>query len=660
MRAGRLHLELDGIDAWAVRFGGLEIARRIYPAVRDAWWGTVAPVVSGLEVETTQTTFSAHFSALHQTDSVDFAWEGAIVGTTEGVVEYEMTGRAQRAFRCARIGLCVLHPREQAGRRYRAMSPDGPIEGVLPVLVGPQRVEDGMLRPLFASYRALEIDLAPHHAATFSFEGDLFEMEDQRNWSDASFKTYSTPLALGVPREFQEGQTVHQRVRIELTGSGRTTVPPSVADSPIRIELRASSGQKLPPLGVCLPADGPPLAAAELELLRGVRLNHLRLDLDLASDWRKMLARGVAAARFIDTELELAVALGGRSAAARIALNALASALAEAGVGAAPVPDGALGDAASTIKETGLPVRVARVLLVGGKEAVSGREDVEVVRQALRGVLSAVPFAGGTNLWFAQLNTHPPDLGGLDGLCYSTAATVHASDDRSVMETPVGQGDTVRAARALAPGREVFVGPVSLRPRTWPAGRLAGEAALPFSVDTRQPSLLAAAWTVASLAHLAEAGASAITCFEAAGWRGVLPRLVSSAEQEAFSSSFGTVFPSFHVLADWDDLRRGGPRAETSCSQPYVVKALLVLTATGTSGLIANLTPKRRRVRLVGFREGWANVRTLDSQSLSEALERPATYRQRHFARRRVARGGLILELGPYAVMRVDPAQPVD
>jgi len=24
-------------------------------------------------------------------------------------------------------------------------------------------------------------------------------MEDQRNWTDASFKTYSTPLALGFP-----------------------------------------------------------------------------------------------------------------------------------------------------------------------------------------------------------------------------------------------------------------------------------------------------------------------------------------------------------------------------------------------------------------------------------------------------------------------------
>lgn len=25
------------------------------------------------------------------------------------------------------------------------------------------------------------------------FEGDVFEMEDQRNWTDASYKTYCTP-----------------------------------------------------------------------------------------------------------------------------------------------------------------------------------------------------------------------------------------------------------------------------------------------------------------------------------------------------------------------------------------------------------------------------------------------------------------------------------
>lgn len=31
------------------------------------------------------------------------------------------------------------------------------------------------------------------------FSGETFEMEDQRNWTDASFKTYCRPLARPAP-----------------------------------------------------------------------------------------------------------------------------------------------------------------------------------------------------------------------------------------------------------------------------------------------------------------------------------------------------------------------------------------------------------------------------------------------------------------------------
>ena len=30
------------------------------------------------------------------------------------------------------------------------------------------------------------------------FGGEIFEMEDQRNWSDASYKTYCVPLGLSI------------------------------------------------------------------------------------------------------------------------------------------------------------------------------------------------------------------------------------------------------------------------------------------------------------------------------------------------------------------------------------------------------------------------------------------------------------------------------
>jgi D-apionolactonase len=41
-------------------------------------------------------------------------------------------------------------------------------------------------------------------------------MEDQRNWTDASFKTYSTPLELPFPVEVAAGERIFQRVVLSI------------------------------------------------------------------------------------------------------------------------------------------------------------------------------------------------------------------------------------------------------------------------------------------------------------------------------------------------------------------------------------------------------------------------------------------------------------
>ena len=57
---------------------------------------------------------------------------------------------------------------------------------------------------------------------SFEFEGALFEVEDQRNWSDASFKTYSAPLAPSFPHAAQAGEQIRQSVRITVEGAPDT------------------------------------------------------------------------------------------------------------------------------------------------------------------------------------------------------------------------------------------------------------------------------------------------------------------------------------------------------------------------------------------------------------------------------------------------------
>src|SRR5262249_38949073 len=209
LRAGTLSCLLDGIDLRYVCNGDDELVRRLFVAVRDEAWGTVAPQIRDLQVEDGGDSFCVSFDALHESGELRFRWRGLLAGTADGVLECRMDGRAGTDFRFCRIGFCVLHPRELAGSRYRAHGPNGEVAGTLPAAIGVKGFAEGTLWPLFPSYDRIELG-----GARFEFEGDLFEMEDQRNWTDASFKTYSTPITLGWPHEAAAGQTIVQSVRL--------------------------------------------------------------------------------------------------------------------------------------------------------------------------------------------------------------------------------------------------------------------------------------------------------------------------------------------------------------------------------------------------------------------------------------------------------------
>src|SRR5690606_24372511 len=78
-------------------------------------------------------------------------------------------------------------------------------------------------------------------------EGETFETEDQRNWSDASFKTYCRPLARPFPYTLRRGDVVEQHVRVQVSGAPH--VPPT--SSVVRVRAPRSSAP-LPQFAVLL------------------------------------------------------------------------------------------------------------------------------------------------------------------------------------------------------------------------------------------------------------------------------------------------------------------------------------------------------------------------------------------------------------------------
>ena len=623
LRVEPLVCRLEGIDLRYLAFGDVELVRRLFVAIRDDAWGTVPPVVGGLEVEERDDSFRISFEAVNEAGDLCFRWRGELAGSRDGTLDCRLDGAADSDCRFNRIGFCVLHPREHAGRRYRALTPDGKIEGRLPDTIGRQLIVDGLPSPLFPSFDRLEVEVADGLWARFEFEGDLFEMEDQRNWTDASFKTYSTPLRLGFPHQARAGQKIRQHIRLSVSGERpRPTRRPRGA---VTVVLGEDLGVTLPALGLGMASHGGDLSEREAGLLRALRLGSLRADLRLdGEDCQAELERAVDATKAVGARLELALHLGDEP---EEELDALADRLGEHG---------------------GLVERA----LVFTADAVTPAQWVRLARERLARALPAAAFGGGTDGWFVDLNRDRPDLVGLDAVAYSINATVHADDDTSVLETPAAQGDTVRSARAFCGDVPIAVGPVTLRPRAWPFGELApGLGGLPFQVDLRQPSLFAAAWTAASLKHLAEGGASSVSYFETTGWRGVVEREEGPA-LDVFPSWPGMTFPLYHVLADAGEWK-GGRLVAASSGEPLAVEALAVRVDGRLRVLVARLSPRAGRCELGPLPAGRATVRVLDESTAESAASDPEAFRAES-EEREVSDGRLELELAPYSVVRVD------
>jgi D-apionolactonase len=585
LQAGPLEIGFDRATGFLrrIRRGGREVLRGIYAAVRDHNWGT-APAEVCLTVCRIETdSFHLEFECTHRHAEIDFVWHGTVVGGADGTVRYAFDGEARSAFRTNRIGFCVLHPiRECAGAMARQFLTDGSEREVrFPRLIEPQIFGQSPFKQL----RGIRHEVESGVWAQVDFEGDVFEMEDQRNWTDASFKTYCTPLLEPFPVMLGAGDRIHQVVTLRLLGAAAAHRPgrPAPAVVPTLL-IPGAPDVMLPRLGVGVASHGGELTAEEVSRLRALGLSHLRIDLHLATpDAGAKLDQAAREAAQLEVPLELALHLP--AAGAVESTKELRRILGQ------------------------VPGRLVRVLALREGELATTTGTLNDVRRSLGDC--GVPVGAGSDCNFRELN-HEHAVGrlgltGADFVFWSVTPQVHAYDHRSVMETLEAQPATVYTARALAGERPLVVSPVTLRQRFNPLETAAAippaAGELPASVDPRQLSQFAAAWTLASIAALAAAGVDSATYFETTGWRGVMERAKGPALPKKFPSVPGEIFPVFHVLAGLAGFRRAAV-----ATAEHVAAVALFSPAGRTRLLVANLVGESRRIRL----EGWGRPRILD------------------------------------------------
>jgi hypothetical protein len=609
LRAGPLAMRFEPHTGFlrTIRCGDREVLRAIYAAVRDARWGTVTPQITLAQSHIGDDRFRIAFEAVCARDEIDFRWRGEITGESDGTVTYAMDGVARSTFRRNRIGFCVLHPiRGCAGQPCTVEHTDGSVaSGVFPRDVSPHQ-------PFF-DLRAISHEAAPGVRATVRFAGDTFEMEDQRNWTDASFKTYCTPLALPLPVEVAAGTRIRQSVTLTVEGTPESAVS---AAGPAPTATDPQPPVPLPGLGLVLsPGSAPPDPEAAARL-RALRLTHLRVDLRVSGPPgapASEMEAAATAAEAVGAPLEVALYLGDDLDAARAALDALANAVARR------------------------RPRLTRWLVpLAGVPAKASGEWLGLVRSRLAGCAPDVPVFAGADANFTELNRQRPPLDAVDGLFFGMNPQVHAFDDATLMENLEGQRETVRSAANWAPGLPLVVSPITLRPRRHP------------EPDPRHAALLGAAWTVGSIARLATQGVSVLTYFETVGPKGLV-----SGEG---SVAGGSVYPVYHVFADLG-VFRGGEISASPAREDAEVAVIGLQREGATRQLVANLTPAKRDVAvpLIAPAAAAVRVKVLDTASVVRAVTEPDAWRNEPGARREPdADGALRVTLGPYAVARID------
>lgn len=641
LRAGPLTALLENGTLKYVKFGKTELVRQVYAAVRDDSWGTVVPRFLSFAVDQRKDSFSVAFEAEHVEGDIDFVWNGRIEGSKDGVIRYSMDGAARRSFYRNRIGFCVLHPMEMAGTPVEVETPEGIVHGRFPERISPDQPFMRMLAMKQPVPQGAEVELR--------FEGDLFEMEDQRNWTDASFKTYCTPLGLPYPVQIQQGEQVKQSVTISLktehAAEAQTAVSSSAeAGAPgesVTVQLSEGSAGRLPNLGLIHLADQHALSDWEKDHLAKLHLSHLRVELDVSgseasvSDWRQGLLQAIAAAGHIGSELELEVVAGNR------------------GEG--------LSELVAQLKQLSFkPVRMLLYADLTTTEAVLARAQA-----VMRELDWPVPVGGGTRAYFAELNRASLPLARMEAVSYPLNPQVHAFDNESMVESLSAQAVTVRSTEALVGDIPLAVGPVTLKARFNPhaASRVAGSepGAVPPRADPRQISLFCAGWTVGSLRNLSAEGVSAITYYETTGFCGLLSREIG-------------LFPVYHIFAEIAEMLGGlkgsdaqqdrvqtdnGPSPEVEqlrvrVEDPLKVEAFALRSGNRLKLLVANLRNEKQYIHLEVPSISEARIRMLDEQTAIIAMTDRDQFRQ--ITSRRITQTVtcIDIELLPYGVGIID------
>jgi hypothetical protein len=616
----------DGQLRW-IKVGDTEVIRAIAFLIRDRIWSTCPPEISNLSVDESGGGFVVSFDALTRTADGDLPWHAEFRGTPDGTIRCEAVARPEQDFLTCRTGFVILHPLAGvAGRPMEVEHVDGTVERTqAPQLIDPAQP--------FLDVRAMTHEPLPGIRASLRMEGDTWETEDHRNWSDASFKTYSRPLALPWPYTIPGGTEV--RHTVTLSFAGRLPDAPAVDGGPVMVRLGSEVGT-MPRLGLSVLPEDAELALSVADIVREAAPQHLNCRIDLrAAGWEKALPRYRELAQRTGAEVVLEIIIPGtESPAAEIGRAAAAVQAADLRPAAVVVTPAA--DLKSYPPGTPLPQGVP-----------SWQEIIAATRAAFPGVR----VGGGMLSNFTELNRKRPPARQLDFVTHATSTLIHACDDRTVMENLETIGHIIRSTRAFIGDTAYRIGPAHIGNSFNPYG--ADYTANPDNrritmarVEPRHRGLFGAAWHLGYFSEVAQGGLEAATMASPAGEFGIAYASLPHAQPDLDDTAGAKVYPVYHVIRGLA-AAAGARRIEADSSDPGRLRALAWRDDGRTQLWLANLREEPLEVELDGVPKGAARLSLLDEDSFEAAIKDPA------FGERSAPFAAKRLTLRPFAVARL-------
>jgi len=559
--AGPLTLEYSEGSLWNISNGSEEAIRRIYLVFQDINW-TSRPFIIKDEIwDVADRSFSAKIKAQGSHDAKDLSVELAITGSETGEITYGLSASTSVSFMRNRLGLCLLHPiAGLAGRECELTKADGAVEvSRFPDAISPDQP--------FLNLSGISHRLQSGQVVSVNFAGEIFETEDHRNWSDASYKTYCTPISLPFPAQVTPGEALSQKITISISGEQTT----SFSNSEGAVITVGAKEFELPEIGLGLSEDPAHLIVSEYVGFEDLAIKHLRLALNGDSQIGSAVEKALLVTKQLKIDLDLAI-----KAESPQQLKAILEPIIE-------------------FKD-----QIRSFYIFSASEKTTPIGFIQLAEESLGGKSKII---GGTDLYFTELNRNQGSVDFVDQVNFSINPQVHSFDDRTLIQNTASQKAIATNAHRIAKGKQVSIGPITLRPRYNPnatqPSKDPSNTALPSSVDARQRTWLAEGWTAMSLRSIAESESiSTLTYFETLGWRGIRELSTGSEDALNFVSKAGEEFPVWRLFKHLKGFTHARP---TASSLPELVDCLIVTSAEKTEAILVNFSTIKQEVRFSGI-----------------------------------------------------------